>query len=341
MSILPSVPGPLHLRDVFARIPDQAEHLIGFYQMLMRGPSPLTPGERELIYSYASKENGCHFCHTSHRHCAVTLGIPEAAFAVPPAALATAPLRPAMRDLLRFGVTLAVLGPGRRRLAADARAALPAGRNAMLDTVLVAGLTAFINRLVDGMGASLPDERHAENGRNLALHGYAAVQQEVGRGLRAAGHPPPPPMKRVNAKIPASAMPRARILRWLAAYQALVFTGPSGLPLALRHAIRTRIARGNGVTPPAAPKSGRVPSPAAADRRATGPVLDFAVRLGRTVRQTRPEDVQAIYAAGWTERDLIDAVLVAATASFADRVAIGLPLAAKAKPRAPAKTRRK
>ena len=35
-------------------------------EILLRGPSTLTPGERELIATYVSSRNDCYFCQTSH-----------------------------------------------------------------------------------------------------------------------------------------------------------------------------------------------------------------------------------------------------------------------------------
>ena len=53
-----TVPQILHL---FAFKPDQTEHLSRFTQGAMRGPSPLSPGFRELIAAYTSKLNHCPF----------------------------------------------------------------------------------------------------------------------------------------------------------------------------------------------------------------------------------------------------------------------------------------
>ncbi len=33
---------------------------------LLRGPHPLTPGERELIATYVSAQNDCNYCQTFH-----------------------------------------------------------------------------------------------------------------------------------------------------------------------------------------------------------------------------------------------------------------------------------
>jgi alkylhydroperoxidase family enzyme len=52
------VPQILHL---FAFKPDRTEHLSRFTQGVMRGPSPLSPGQRELIAAFTSKRNQCPF----------------------------------------------------------------------------------------------------------------------------------------------------------------------------------------------------------------------------------------------------------------------------------------
>ncbi|HEV7993758.1 MAG TPA: peroxidase [Gemmatimonadaceae bacterium] len=52
------VPQIMHL---FAFKPDRTDHLAAFTQGVMRGPSPLAPGQRELIAALTSKLNQCLF----------------------------------------------------------------------------------------------------------------------------------------------------------------------------------------------------------------------------------------------------------------------------------------
>jgi alkylhydroperoxidase family enzyme len=52
------VPQIMHL---FAFKTDRTEHLARFTQGVMRGPSPLSPGLRELIAAFTSSRNGCPF----------------------------------------------------------------------------------------------------------------------------------------------------------------------------------------------------------------------------------------------------------------------------------------
>ena len=52
------IPQILHL---FAYKPERTDYLALFTQEVMRGPSPLLPGQRELIAALTSKLNQCLF----------------------------------------------------------------------------------------------------------------------------------------------------------------------------------------------------------------------------------------------------------------------------------------
>lgn len=52
------IPQIFHL---FAFKPEASEHLSRFTQAVMRGPSPLSPGLRELIAAFTSQQNRCPF----------------------------------------------------------------------------------------------------------------------------------------------------------------------------------------------------------------------------------------------------------------------------------------
>ena len=58
---LPGISGPL------AAYPDTARHLLGLAQTLLRGPSSLTPAERELIATYTSRQNECRSARSRMR----------------------------------------------------------------------------------------------------------------------------------------------------------------------------------------------------------------------------------------------------------------------------------
>jgi uncharacterized peroxidase-related enzyme len=58
-----AVPEILHLFRFKTR---STNHLVRFTEEVMRGPSPLSPGLRELIGAYFSKKNQCSFCSDAH-----------------------------------------------------------------------------------------------------------------------------------------------------------------------------------------------------------------------------------------------------------------------------------
>jgi hypothetical protein len=47
--------------NLFAFLPKATDHLARFTQEIMRGPSPISPGVRELIAAYTSYRNDCPF----------------------------------------------------------------------------------------------------------------------------------------------------------------------------------------------------------------------------------------------------------------------------------------
>lgn len=52
------VPQIMHL---FAYKPERTRHLARFTHEVMRGPSPLSPGMRELVAAFTSRRNDCLF----------------------------------------------------------------------------------------------------------------------------------------------------------------------------------------------------------------------------------------------------------------------------------------
>jgi hypothetical protein len=56
------LPGIVDLLDYR---PETAKPLCELAEVLLRGPSSLSSGERELIASSVSHWNNCHFCHSS------------------------------------------------------------------------------------------------------------------------------------------------------------------------------------------------------------------------------------------------------------------------------------
>ena len=56
----PGIIGPL------TQYPESAKHLSGLADAVLRGPSSLSPAEREMIATHVSAGNECQFCMNSH-----------------------------------------------------------------------------------------------------------------------------------------------------------------------------------------------------------------------------------------------------------------------------------
>ena len=72
-----SFPEESEIGDIYRFEPRIWNHFRQFSRELLHGPSPLTPGERELIAGFVSGLNACEFCHGSHTAAATVFGFSE------------------------------------------------------------------------------------------------------------------------------------------------------------------------------------------------------------------------------------------------------------------------
>jgi uncharacterized peroxidase-related enzyme len=140
---------------------------------ILRGPSGLTPGERELIAAHVSRLNECEFCADSHAAAASCHLSNAELVAQVQRDLESAPISPRLKALLR--VAGKVQRGGRHVQPTDIEAARSEGASDedIHDTVLVAAAFCMFNRYVDGLG-TLPAKPgdYAQMGERLAKHGY-------------------------------------------------------------------------------------------------------------------------------------------------------------------------
>lgn len=167
---LPGITGPL------AQYPETGKHLGGLAQALLRGESPLTPGERELIAAYVSSRNDCYFCNHSHSAAARHL-LGDQADTVEQVKrdLETAAVSEKMKALLQIAGKVQ-LG-GRRVTEEDVAQARRHGATdkEIHDAVLIAAAFGMYNRYVDGLATWTPQDEalYDRQGAELAARGYA------------------------------------------------------------------------------------------------------------------------------------------------------------------------
>lgn len=175
MSYLPSLADDARLLDVLRAHPESARPLLRFHEVVLRGPSPLSVAERELIAAYVSGLNSCSYCHGIHAGVAEAFGIPEGRLSAMLSDLDAAELEDRMRPLLRYVRTL-TLTPA-RVTPGEADAVLAAGwsEQALHDAVAVCALFNMMNRYVDGLGVAARPDYTATSAHRLAAGGYAAL----------------------------------------------------------------------------------------------------------------------------------------------------------------------
>jgi len=175
-------PGILSL---FEYRPETAKPLCELAEVLLRGRSTLSRGERELIASYVSSLNHCSFCTDSH-----------AAFAAAqlPGGMALvdqvrtdpdeAPVAPRLKALLEIAAAVQRSGQDVSEKHVAAARETGATDREIHDTVLIAAAFCMYNRYVDGLATSLP-----ENPEGYAAYAEVIVDTGYLAGAASAGSP--------------------------------------------------------------------------------------------------------------------------------------------------------
>jgi len=165
------------LPNAFEAYPELARPMLDLGQAIMRGPAPLTPGEREFLAAYISALNNCQFCQDSHTACAAHFDQPEStdrlvADAVTDLEGATLP-NPKLKPILGYVRKLTLTPKSVGQTDIDAILAAGWDEKAVVCAVAVCGYFNQLNRLVEGLGIE-PD---------------AQVSQMAARALHAGGYP--------------------------------------------------------------------------------------------------------------------------------------------------------
>jgi uncharacterized peroxidase-related enzyme len=164
--LLRSLPENATLADLRAKYADLLELFRPYGERLMRGPSPFTPGERELIAAYVSGLNGCRFCFNVHSRAACGLGINQKVVA--DGQLAEARMRPVLGYVRKLTETPTLMTPR------DAAAVYDAGWDdtALVHAIAVCAYFNMMNRLVEGAGIVGDAESYALAASRLVEQGY-------------------------------------------------------------------------------------------------------------------------------------------------------------------------
>ncbi len=164
-----AIPEILHL---FRFKRGSTDHLVRFTEEVMRGPSPLSQGLRELIGAYFSKRNQCSFCSDAHAAAAAEYleeGLVEEVLRD----LETSRLDDAHKVLFRYIGKLAE--HPERVIASDINQLKEAGwsEEAIYDALTVASVFKFYNTWNNGSGVQkMNASDYLYSGRVLNTLGY-------------------------------------------------------------------------------------------------------------------------------------------------------------------------
>jgi uncharacterized peroxidase-related enzyme len=162
--------------------PETAAPLNELVNVLLRGESTLTRGERELIATHVSWRNDCFFCQTIHGAVAAAqLGDDEQLVQTVKTDWINADISLKMKALLNIAGK--VQQGGKHVTEDDVAGARTQGATdrEIHDTVLIAAVFCMANRYVDGLGTWAPQqlEIYRANAAKIVAHGYSAVTESA------------------------------------------------------------------------------------------------------------------------------------------------------------------
>jgi uncharacterized peroxidase-related enzyme len=168
------------IRSAMAFRPETARPLNDLVEVLLHAPNSLSPGERELIATYVSYLNDCHYCQSIHGAIAAAHldGDEEVVRRV------KGDFRyAAISDKLKALLVIAgkVQRGGKSVTSEDVAEARNHGATDLEihDTVLIAAAFCMYNRYVDGLATVQPRDEamYRERGKMVARDGYVSVSK--------------------------------------------------------------------------------------------------------------------------------------------------------------------
>ncbi len=170
------------IRGLFAYRLEVAHPMSQLAQVLLHDDNTLPQADRELIATYVSFLNDCHYCQTSHGAIASHhLGGNDELVSSVKKDFEHAPISDKLKALL--AIAAKVQKGGKNVLAEDIAQARKQGATdvEIHDTVLIAAAFCMYNRYVDGLGTWAPQdpEGYKTRSADVALHGYMKLPQSL------------------------------------------------------------------------------------------------------------------------------------------------------------------
>jgi uncharacterized peroxidase-related enzyme len=166
--------------DVFGAYPEIYRHWAEMGQLLINGPSPLSPGEREMIQALVAGSIDCTYAYVAHTAAAVACGIAPGVVEKLVADVATAPVDAKLKPLLAYVKKLATAPHSIGQADADAIFAAGWDERAFHSAVALTARMTFMSRIIFGHGfVPMTPERAKANAEHRAKVGYVALYPDL------------------------------------------------------------------------------------------------------------------------------------------------------------------
>lgn len=181
MPFLPSVNVDDKVPHVLAKFnTGTGRPLVEYHEALLRGDSPFTVPEREMMAAYVSGVNACRYCHGAHTAAAKQFGVPEQLIATLLTDPASADVDPKLLPVLRYLKKLTLSPTQMTQADADAVYAAGWSERALYDAIQICCLYNFMNRFVEGVGLTPIPEQFDMEGRLIKEGSYKGMLDAFG-----------------------------------------------------------------------------------------------------------------------------------------------------------------
>jgi uncharacterized peroxidase-related enzyme len=164
------------LKEILKSEPDLGLPIAQYHEVLLRGPSPFSIGERELMAAFVSGLNACDFCSGEHEAVAERFDVMPGTLTALLADIELAPISDKLRPAFQFLHKL-TLQPS-RMTASDADSIYAVGWEdpALYHLACICALFSFDNRLIQGVGIAPHEaDKLEETADRLHDQGYAST----------------------------------------------------------------------------------------------------------------------------------------------------------------------
>jgi len=174
---LPDGAGP---GNIFTAYPEIYSHWTKMGEALINGPSPLSPGERELIQAYVSGLVNCRYSYIAHCEAAYARGIERGLVEKIVSDPAAAPVAAKLKPILAYVKKLTLTPTGITQADADAVFAAGWDEKALHDVIAVTARMNFMCRIVEGYGFTpMTPEVARQRAEERAKLGYVNLYKDM------------------------------------------------------------------------------------------------------------------------------------------------------------------